>query len=293
MELPLSSALAARLDWLPQAGSTNDVLAQAAAGPSAAAWPDLSVVATDDQVAGRGRLGRSWVAPAGASLAVSLLVRPRGASGEPVPVERFGMLSLLAGVAMARAVAGVLGEASGGVGSSVGAGSGAGAGAGARVALKWPNDVLIGEKKVCGILAELLPGADGVVIGTGVNLSLEAADLPTPTSTSLLLAGARPEDAAADRVLSAYLREFTALYAAWLSSDGDPEASGLLAAATEVSATLGRAVRVELPGGVFRTGVARAIDATGRLVVDTGDGGSPAELVVSAGDVTHLRHDDS
>ncbi len=287
MELPLSSALAARLDWLPQAGSTNDVLAQAAAGPSAASWPDLSVVATDDQVAGRGRLGRSWVAPAGASLAVSLLVRPRGASGEPVPVERFGMLSLLAGVAMARAVAGVLGEASDGVGS------GAGAGAGARVGLKWPNDVLIGEKKVCGILAELLPGADGVVIGTGVNLSLEAADLPTPTSTSLLLAGARPEDATADRVLSAYLREFTALYAAWLSCDGDPDASGLLAAATEVSATLGRAVRVELPGGVFRTGVARAIDATGRLVVDTGDGGSPAELVVSAGDVTHLRHDGS
>ena len=270
MDLPLSAPLSPRLVWMPEAGSTNDVLVQAASGADSAAWPELAVVATDNQVAGKGRLGRTWTAPAGKCLAVSVLLRPRMPGGDPIPLERWGVLPLLAGVAMAKAVTAALPAPD-------------------SVAVKWPNDVLIGEKKVCGILGELVP--DGLVLGAGVNLSLEADELPTRTSTSLTLAGASSGAATADAVLAGYLSGLTALYRRWVAAEGDAAASGLLAEADEWSATLGRSVRVELPGGAFRTGTARAIDETGRLVVDVLDSADP--LVVSAGDVTHLRHSDS
>lgn len=284
--LPLASSIAPRLVWLESTGSTNEVLVAAATGADAATWPDLAVVATDDQVAGRGRLGRTWTAPAGASLAISVLLRPVDAAGAAIPLERWGMLPLLAGVAMSRVVGRL-------VAASHGRTDGADTGPG-RVALKWPNDVLIGERKVCGILGELLPGGAGLVIGSGVNLTLSAEDLPTPTATSLVLAGVG--DVSADAVLAGYLSDLTSLYERWCAHGGDPVASGLLAAATECSATLGRAVRVELPGGELRVGVARALDETGRLVIDLTDGSADPEgapLVVSAGDVTHLRHHDS
>ncbi|MDO9397478.1 MAG: biotin--[acetyl-CoA-carboxylase] ligase, partial [Herbiconiux sp.] len=169
-------------------------------------------------------------------------------------------------------------------------GADVGAGVGSRVGLKWPNDVLIGSRKVSGILGELLPDGSGLVLGAGVNLGLTASELPTPTSTSIALAAGLDGSAVStDAVLASYLGDLTALYRGWLASGADPEASGVLAAAVAESATLGRTVRVELPGGEFRTGTARALDGAGRLVVDVA-GGAP--LVVSAGDVTHLRHDD-
>jgi BirA family biotin operon repressor/biotin-[acetyl-CoA-carboxylase] ligase len=277
--LPLSRAVARRLEWVPQAGSTNDLLVQAAGGPSAAEWPDLSVIATDNQVAGRGRLGRVWTAPAGRSLAISVLLRPRGASGDPIPLDRYGVLPLLAGVAMARVVTGLVQTARIHTAHRL---------ARETVSLKWPNDVLIGEKKVSGILGELLSDGQGLVIGAGVNLVLTEDELPTPTSTSLLVAGV--EHPSPDAVLAGYLRDLGTLYETWLAHDGDPVASGLLDEVTRMTGTLGRAVKVELPGGQFRTGVARAVDETGRLIVDVAD--SPEPLVISAGDVTHLRHDD-
>ncbi|MGD8168209.1 biotin--[acetyl-CoA-carboxylase] ligase [Herbiconiux sp. P16] len=277
--LPLSRAVAPRLEWMPQAGSTNDVLVQAATGPSAEEWPDLAVVVTDNQVSGRGRLGRVWTAPPGRALAISVLLRPRGASGDPVPIDRYGMLPLLAGVAMSRVVTGLVQTARIHTAHRL---------ARETVSLKWPNDVLIGEKKVSGILGELLPDGQGLVIGAGVNLTLTAEELPTETSTSLLVAGV--EHPSPDAVLAGYLRDLGTLYERWKEHDGDPVASGLLDDVTRITGTLGRAVRVELPGGVFRTGVARGVDETGRLIVDDSAGGAP--LVVSAGDVTHLRHDD-
>jgi BirA family biotin operon repressor/biotin-[acetyl-CoA-carboxylase] ligase len=263
---------------MPQAGSTNDVLVQAATGPEADEWPDLSVVATDNQVAGRGRLGRTWTAPPGRSLAISILLKPRGASGDPMPIEHYGMLPLMAGVAMSRVVGGLLESAR--ISDHRLAVE--------TVTLKWPNDVLIGDKKVSGILGELLPSGAGLVLGAGVNLTLTADELPTPTATSLALAGVG--GVSPDAVLAGYLRDFGALYEKWCAADGDPVASGVLEAATRISGTLGRAVRVELPGGAVQTGVARSIDESGRLVVDVAGTDSP--LVVAAGDVTHLRHDD-
>ncbi|MBF4574471.1 biotin--[acetyl-CoA-carboxylase] ligase [Herbiconiux sp. VKM Ac-1786] len=285
MDLPLSRALVPRLEWMPRAGSTNEVLVLAGSGPSAAAWPAFSVVATDDQVSGRGRLGRSWSAPAGKALAVSVLLRPR------VDTALWGTLPLLAGAAVRRAVEAVLAGAV--VPGSVVPGSvvpGAVVpGAvlpGHPVALKWPNDVLIGSLKVSGILGELLPDARGLVIGAGINLTLAADELPVPTATSLSLAGAAVASVGVDAVLSAYLRELSALFGAWSDAGGSARDSGLLDELAATSATLGRAVRVELPGGLVHTGTARAIDDDGRLVVDADDG---TPLVVAAGDVTHLR----
>jgi BirA family biotin operon repressor/biotin-[acetyl-CoA-carboxylase] ligase len=265
MDLPLSSAQAASLLVLDETGSTNDELVRRASSGEEA---EFAVVLTTSQTAGRGRLGRVWVAPAGKTLAVSVLLRPATAAGEPLGFEHLGWLPLLAGVAMTRAVAAQLPER--------------------RVTLKWPNDVQVDGAKIAGILAELLPNSGGVVIGVGVNLSFERAELPTPTSTSLLLAGAeRTGDELTDAVLSTYLSELRSLYRAFLDHDANPEASGLRPAVVALCSTLGQRVKVQLPGDDLLFGEATGIDPSGRLLVKT-DGGVQA---VAAGDVTHLRYE--
>ncbi|TFB54020.1 biotin--[acetyl-CoA-carboxylase] ligase [Cryobacterium sp. TMT2-17-1] len=280
MEFPLSREVVPRFEYLPETGSTNDVLVAHTAGEDAAAWPDLSTVVTDNQTRGRGRLGRTWLAPTGKSLAISVLLRPR-ASAAPLPIDHFGWFPLLAGAAMTRAVRAVV-EAS----------------LAARVdepgeeaprhevTLKWPNDVLIDGYKVSGILSELLPGAQGLVIGAGLNVSLDEHDLPTLTSTSLLLVtGSAPDP---DAVLARYLTELRQLTRAFLDAEGDPVQSGLLRAVTEACGTLGGVVRVELPGGTDLVGTAIALDRSGRLIVE--DQASGELQAVAAGDVTHLRY---
>lgn len=263
MEFPLSRAEASVLEILPEAGSTNDELVRRATGAEARDWPDLSVVVTDNQTRGRGRLGRSWVSPAGKSLAISVLLRPRTAEGDRLPLDSLGWFPLLAGVAMARAVRSVVP---------------------AGAALKWPNDVLIEERKVCGILSELLPDTSGIVIGAGLNLTLEPDELPVETAISLSMAGATDTDP--DRLLAAYLHELDALYRPFLASGGDAAASGLQRAVSDVCETIGRSVRVELPSGEAVLGTATGIDDGGRLIVDTNAG----ITAVAAGDVTHLRY---
>ena len=244
MELPLSRAVAADLELLDECPSTNSELTARALG---GALPDFSVLATTSQTAGRGRLGRTWSAPPGKTLAVSVLMRSPGD-------DRMPWLPLVAGLAMTRAV-----------GSLV---------AGHPVTLKWPNDVQVDGLKVSGLLGELVPGV-GVVMGAGLNLTMTAEELPTPVSTSLTLVGATP-DGLVDRALAAYLRELRELYGT-LSSGGDVRAQVV----AECS-TIGRTVRVELPGGDTLFGTATGLDGGGRLVVDG--------RAVAAGDVTHLRY---
>jgi BirA family biotin operon repressor/biotin-[acetyl-CoA-carboxylase] ligase len=277
MEFPISSGIGARFEYLDEAGSTNDVLVTRATGPDANAWPDLSVIVTDNQTHGRGRLGRSWLAPSGKSLAISVLLRPRLADG-PLPVNRYGWFPLLAGAAMTTAVRGVLHAAApAGEEEDV---------ARHEVVLKWPNDVLIDGYKVSGILSELLPDASGLCIGAGLNLALDEHDLPTLTSTSLLLAtGSIPD---ADAVLAAYLTELRRLSGAFLAAGADPVGSGLQDRVTELCGTLGSAVRVELPGGHDLVGTAVGLDVDGRLLVEDQDSGDVQ--AVAAGDVTHLRY---
>ncbi|WP_285113908.1 biotin--[acetyl-CoA-carboxylase] ligase [Leifsonia sp. fls2-241-R2A-40a] len=253
MDFRRSRALVPVLEVLPEAGSTNDVLS-ARAGD----LPDLSVLVTDNQTGGRGRLGRAWVTPPGRALAISVLLKPIG-----LPPASFGWFPLLTGLAMSRAL-----------GRFVPGG----------VQVKWPNDVLIGGDKVCGILAELLPGMSGLVIGAGVNLTQTREELPTETSTSLLLAGATSVEP--DDILSAYLIELSTVYREFLAAGGDPVRSALRDEVVEACHTIGRSVRVQLPSGDDLLGTAVGIDDDGRLIVDS-DAGRTA---VAAGDVTHLRY---
>ena len=279
MDFPVSSGIGARFEYLEEAGSTNDVLVTAASGPDAPAWPNLSVVVTDSQTSGRGRLGRIWLAPSGKSLAISVLLRPRLASGA-LPTDRFGWFPLLAGAAMTRAVRAVVEAAAGP------AEPGEEDAPRHEVTLKWPNDVLIDGYKVSGILSELLPDLDGLCIGAGLNLALDEHDLPTLTSTSLLLVTGRSPDP--DAVLAAYLTELRDLVDGFLAHDADPVRSGLHEAVTALCGTLGSPVRVELPGGHDLVGTAIALDADGRLIVE--DQATGEHTAVAAGDVTHLRY---
>jgi BirA family biotin operon repressor/biotin-[acetyl-CoA-carboxylase] ligase len=279
MHLPHTSELAASLVVLDEVGSTNDELVRrAVAGDE----PEFSVLVTTSQTAGRGRLGRIWVAPPGKTLAVSVLLRPKTGAGTTLGLEHFGWLPLLAGIAMTRAVAEQL--------------------PGRRVTLKWPNDVQVDGAKIAGILAELLPNAAAVVIGVGVNLAFEQEELPTPTSTSLLLGGAEKSgDELADAVLSGYLRELRALYRGIVLAAG-PDVAGLRTALLAESSTIGQRVKVSLPGGELLFGTATGVDDSGRLLVaDAPDGAIAADgtvaagggsvQTVAAGDITHLRYE--
>ena len=246
-------------------GSTNaDLVDQARAGA-----PEGLVLVAEEQVAGRGRMGRAWVSPPRAALTFSVLLRPDG-----VPPARLGWLPLLAGVA----TAGALHQVSG-----------------LDVQLKWPNDVLVGPRKLAGILAEASGGA--VVVGIGLNVSTVRDELPAPgpsapgpgpgalAATSLLLEGAVSLDR--DLLLRRVLDELEHWYLAWRSaaSPGDPAGSGLRSEYLRLCSTIGRDVRVELPAGQVIEGTAADVDADGRLVVSGPDG----RAAVGAGDVRHVR----
>ena len=180
-----------------------------------------------------------------------------------MPRERFGWLSLAAGAAMAEALIGL----------------------GVPARAKWPNDVLIDGRKVCGVLAEASADGSGVVIGAGLNHAAAREDLPGPTATSLAAEGG-PTDP--DVLVAAYLRRLLALAGAFEAADGDPEASGLRAAVRAVSDTIGRRVRVSRPDGDV-VGEAVDIDQEGRIVVDQGP--IRGAVACSTGDVEHLRYE--
>lgn len=242
------------LEVVDRTESTNADVAAAARDGAA----EGLVVVAEQQTAGRGRLGRQWESPPRAGIAVSVLLRPEPA----VPVGRYGWLPLLAGVALTETVR-RLGEVD--------------------AALKWPNDLLVDGRKCAGILAEALP--DGaVVLGIGLNVTLEEAELPRPDATSLALAGAACTDR--DPLLRALLRELAAWYLRWRDVAGEPEASGLREAYRIGCATLGTPVTVTVPGGGMLTGTASDVDGDGRLLVTHGD---QAVTAVASGDIVHLR----
>ncbi|MCZ4100434.1 biotin--[acetyl-CoA-carboxylase] ligase [Streptomyces sp. So13.3] len=244
------------LDVVEATGSTNSDLAQRAN----AGAPEGAVLVAEEQTAGRGRLDRQWSAPPRSGLFLSVLLRPAD-----VPVERWGWLPLLAGVATATALSRT---------------------AGVDTALKWPNDLLVTidgeERKTGGILAERA-GTDAVIIGIGINVSLRTDELPVPAAGSLALAGAKGTDR--DPLLRAVLRSLADWYGEWRAAGGDPAASRLQQTYAAGCATLGREVRAELPGGRELVGTAVGVDDDGRLVLATADG----EQAVGAGDVVHIR----
>lgn len=254
-----------KIDVRAETGSTNaDVTAAARRGE-----PEGLVIVAEQQLTGRGRRDRQWVSPPRAGLYLSVLLRPGLANQEKgwpvVPPAAYAWLPLLAGVALLETVRRV-----------------------AEVddaALKWPNDLLTGDRKCAGILAEA--SGDAVVVGVGLNVSTRAEELPETTgvpATSLKLAGAENTDR--DPLLRQLLRSFASWYAGWREADGDAELSGLLAAYRRGCSTIGREVRVLLPGGGELVGEATEVDGQGQLVVRTAE---RIDHRVSAGDVLHVR----
>jgi BirA family biotin operon repressor/biotin-[acetyl-CoA-carboxylase] ligase len=249
-----------------ETGSTNaDLLAEARSGAA-----EGLVLVAEAQTAGRGRMGRRWISPPRRALTFSVLLRPA------VPAGLLGWLPLLAGVAVASALERT---------------------AGVDARLKWPNDVLAGDAKIAGILAERWGSA--VVVGTGINVLQQRGELPVPTATSLLAAqagqarGAEPAEPLADgvdmreRLLTTVLDELARGYRAWLDQPhpGDADGCRLRGEYLRRSATVGTPVTVMLPGGQSLTGTGGGHDPAGRLEIRTGT----SLVQVSAGDVVHLR----
>lgn len=252
---PRAAAVSPRLHVAPSVDSTNKKLLKDAFDDPEG-HPHLSAVVTRDQTAGRGRLDRTWVTPPDSALAVSVLLRV-----EAVPVAQRGWIPLIAGAAMTAAVRAQLEDR--------------------EVGLKWPNDVLVGGLKICGILAEVMPGdPHAVVVGAGVNARMTAAELPVPTATSFAALGRTADE---DQLLADYLTRLRDGIAD-LAVGGT--AAGLATTAVrDACTTVGSDVSVSLPDGSSLIGRATGIDDEGRLVVDA----AGVAHVVSAGDVVHVR----
>lgn len=209
------------------------------------------VVVADHQSAGRGRLGRTWEAPAGASLLMSVLLRPT------IRLEAMHLLTMAAGLAMADAVEAVAGFAP---------------------TIKWPNDLLVGDRKLAGMLteAEVTDGTvTAVVVGIGVNV--QWTDFPpeiAETATACNLVAGRT--VSRDDLLVAFIEGYDARLA---DLDAVPEDYRARLG------TLGQRVRIELADGAFE-GLAVGVADDGSLEVRLDDG---ATRIVTAGDVVHLR----
>ena len=239
--------------------STNTaLLAEARAGAA-----EGVVLVADHQTAGRGRLGRAWSAPPGASLLVSVLLRPT------ISVDDVHLCSLAVALAAVDACTDV---------------------AGIRPLLKWPNDLVVEEpdgptRKLAGILAE--SHVEGrrlaaLVVGMGLNVNWPD-DLPeelADIAVSLNHLAGRPIDR--DRLLECFLAELEDRYAALATEEGR---EAIRDDYLRACATFGRHVRVDLADGAV-TGTATGISTHGHLIVDGDDG---ARREITAGDLVHLR----
>jgi len=240
------------VDVVGVTGSTNTDLAAAAKHGA----EEGRILIAEKQSSGRGRLDRHWVSPERAGLTMSFLLRPT------LPREQWGTLSLATAVALEEALRAVCGV---------------------NAKLKWPNDVLLDGRKVCGILAQVEGNA--VIVGAGLNVSLTEEELPVPEATSLLIAGAGELDRV--QIAADFLAHFAAVYRTW--NERGP--ASVIERWRRNSATLGRHVAVSFPNGRRLSGRAVGIDADGCLQVAPDDGGGAVETV-AAGDIVHMRPQD-
>jgi BirA family transcriptional regulator, biotin operon repressor / biotin---[acetyl-CoA-carboxylase] ligase len=234
---------------VPTTTSTNaDVAAAARDGA-----PAGLVIIAEQQTAGRGRLDRAWESPPRAGILASVLLRPQ------VDVAAWPLIPLLTGLAVVEAVLAV-GQV--------------------EASLKWPNDIIVDDLKIGGVLAERVD--DAVVVGIGLNVSTRRDELPVERATSLaLIGGATDREIIAKEVLRALARR----YIVWHDTGGATES--VIPAYRERCETIGHHVELQLPGGEVVRGLASAIDDSGRLVLrDEATGNDQAWLV---GEVTHAR----
>jgi BirA family biotin operon repressor/biotin-[acetyl-CoA-carboxylase] ligase len=235
-----------------------------AAELAAAGAPAGAIVVAEEQTEGRGRLGRSWVAPPGTGLLVSVLLRP------PLRAADLWQVTSLAGVALVDAIGDVAKDRP----------------VQPRIGLKWPNDLLLDGRKAAGLLAEA--GTVGgrlawVALGMGVNVSHSREDFPPEVadrSTSVALATGAPVDRA--ELLGAWGRRFEEGYRRLLAGEGP----ALLAAYRDRLETLGQQVRADRLAGEPLVGTAVELTDGGRLVILTASG---ARVEVATADVQHLR----
>ncbi|OAT80700.1 biotin--[acetyl-CoA-carboxylase] ligase [Desulfotomaculum copahuensis] len=201
--------------------------------------PDGTLVVAEEQTGGRGRLGRGWYSPCGKGIWCSVILHP---PVNPVDAPPLTMLAAVAVCSALRRAAGV------------------------EAGIKWPNDLLVNGKKICGILTELSAEMERInflITGMGINLNLTAADLPAElrtTATSVLIETGRPVSRVA--VLQAVLTELEHWYLLWLQDGFAP----VLARWKEFSVTLGRPVRVASLKESW-TGLAEDVDENGALLL--------------------------
>ena len=233
---------------LPVTHSTQDDVSEAG---RAGAAEGLTITA-DEQTRGRGRFRRTWIAPPGSSLLVSILLRP---SAELLP-----SLSMICALAVPRAIRRVCPEL--------------------NPEIKWPNDILIGGRKVCGILVEVVRGETEedqfAVAGIGVNVNWDTASIPEIAEASTSLSRETGSEVPRLDLLCALLEEMDALYVA--AREGDD----VFVQWRSALVNLGNRVKVSGSDSTFE-GLALDVEPSGALVVQTDDG---QRKVVHAGDVT-------
>ncbi|SPT53275.1 Bifunctional protein BirA [Actinomyces bovis] len=293
-----------RRSVVERTGSTNDDLRVALSSPdgtlnpaSLALWPHLSVLRAQAQTAGRGRADHQWVTPPHGALLASIVLRPL------VPAAQLAWLSLLTGLALRDALAPLVSTTAW------------------TLHTKWPNDLVAlptdgqevaqvegwgSARKVAGVLTELVAPAGGlsseaparrelagaVVVGIGVNLGQNAAELPVPWAASLRTLGVQPPAGTwdADAVLDRIGQALTARLDQWEAAGGDPGRGGasLGAQLREACITLGQQVRVTIPG-LRQAVVGRVTDLEPGLVLTDSSGN---RQVIAAGDVLSVPHQD-
>ena len=224
-------------------GSTQDDLAQLVNDKKARTG---DVIVTEYQSAGRGRLDRKFDAPQSSALMLSFYIRPQRDKSD------WSFLTLLTGLSAIFALTKLDPEST--------------------PTLKWPNDILLGDGKVGGIIAQV--SGDGVVIGVGINVGMSQPELPVSHATSLML----NKFSVLDRnlILASFLNTFEELLERW--NDGED----LRHLYNERSETIGREVRIEHPDGSYKIGNAVDITPTGELILEDGSR-------VTVGDIVHLR----
>lgn len=224
-------------------GSTQDDLMQLVSSNQAIA---KSVIASEYQSAGRGRLDRSFDAASMSALTFSMYIEPK------VDKAEWSFLTLLAALSVREALAS-LDDSS-------------------HVAVKWPNDLIIGEKKCAGIIAQAT--AKGVIIGIGINVGMNESELPVPTATSLAIENFQVLDR--NIILGTILNHFEVNLQIWELG------KSFIAEYKEASSTIGADVEVLLPSGVSIKSKAIGVSDAGELILESGE-------VVTVGDVIHLR----
>lgn len=224
-------------------GSTQDDLFQLAS--SGTAIPK-TILASEFQASGRGRLDRTFEAAPHSALTFSLYIEPR------VDKDEWSFLTLLAGISVHEALHTLDPQTT--------------------VGVKWPNDLLIGEKKFAGMIAQATN--KGVVLGIGINVGMTSEELPVENATSLAI-----EDFAVlnrNTILAAIINHFEINLEMWENDQS------FLAQYRAASVTLGKDVEVTLPGGEVLKSRAVDISNAGGLMLENG-----SEITV--GDVVHLR----